>query len=184
MTTEERGRDAARVTMDPERLEQHIKRAQEVIENDKKSVPPFWINKYKKEAARNWDIFYKRNTTKFFKDRHWTDREFEELRSTEKVSSRNAKTSRIQSWSKQYSQLVCLEVGCGVGNFVFPALADNPNLFIYACDFSKRAVEMVKSNEQYDESRCKAFVCDLTVDALTDIIPPDSLDLVTKKGLW
>lgn len=97
MTTEERGRDAARVTMDPERLEQHIKRAQEVIENDKKSVPPFWINKYKKEAARNWDIFYKRNTTKFFKDRHWTDREFEELRSTEKVSSRNAKTSRIQS---------------------------------------------------------------------------------------
>ncbi|KAL1935201.1 hypothetical protein VTP01DRAFT_4341 [Rhizomucor pusillus] len=159
MTTEERGRDAARVTMDPERLEQHIKRAQEVIENDKKSVPPFWINKYKKEAARNWDIFYKRNTTKFFKDRHWTDREFEELRSTEK--------------------LVCLEVGCGVGNFVFPALADNPNLFIYACDFSKRAVEMVKSNEQYDESRCKAFVCDLTVDALTDIIPPDSLDLVS-----
>lgn len=78
---------------------------------------------------------------------------------------------------------MCLEVGCGVGNFVFPALADNPNLFIYACDFSKRAVEMVKSNEQYDESRCKAFVCDLTVDALTDIIPPDSLDLVTKKGL-
>ncbi len=28
---------------------------------------------------KNWDIFYKRNSTKFFKDRHWTQREFEEL---------------------------------------------------------------------------------------------------------
>lgn len=85
MATEERGRDAARITMDPERLEQHTKRAQQVIESDQKNVPPFWINKYKKEAAKNWDLFYKRNTTKFFKDRHWTDREFEELKSTEKV---------------------------------------------------------------------------------------------------
>ena len=30
--------------------------------------------KYEKEAKRNWDIFYKRNTTNFFKDRHWLAR--------------------------------------------------------------------------------------------------------------
>ncbi|KAI9490595.1 methyltransferase like 6 [Zychaea mexicana] len=153
--------DEARVAMDPKRLEHHVKRAQEAIAGDKKEVPPFWINKYKKEAAKNWDIFYKRNTTKFFKDRHWTDREFEELA------------------CKGDQQVRCLEVGCGVGNFVFPALADNPSLFIYACDFSKRAVEMVKNNDKYDEERCQAFVCDLTVDPLTDNVPADSLDLVS-----
>jgi hypothetical protein len=60
-------RDKARIEMDPQRLESHAKRAQEVIQNDQKVVPPFWINKYKKDASRNWDIFYKRNTTKFFK---------------------------------------------------------------------------------------------------------------------
>lgn len=50
---------------------------------------------------------------------------------------------------------------------------------MYACDFSKRAVDMVKENENYDETRCKAFVCDLTVDKLTDNIPENSLDLVS-----
>lgn len=50
---------------------------------------------------------------------------------------------------------------------------------MYACDFSKRAVDMVKENENYDETRCKTFVCDLTVDKLTDNIPENSLDLVS-----
>ncbi|GAN07729.1 methyltransferase-like protein 6 isoform X1 [Mucor ambiguus] len=146
--------------IDPERLDVLIQRAQEAISKDEKEVPAFWKSKYKKEAARNWDLFYKRNTTKFFKDRHWTDREFREL-------------------ADQSKEQKCLEVGCGVGNFVFPLLADNPHMFIYACDFSKRAVDMVKSNEHYTEDRCKAFVCDLTADALTDNIPANSLDLVS-----
>ncbi|KAI7868143.1 S-adenosyl-L-methionine-dependent methyltransferase [Spinellus fusiger] len=148
--------------MDEERLKDHVNRAQALIINDTKEVPPFWVSKYKKEAAKNWDIFYKRNTTKFFKDRHWTDREFEEL-----------------AHQPGQEKKVCLEVGCGVGNFVFPAIADNPDLYVYACDFSKRAVEMVQSNEHYHESRCKAFVCDLTQNALTDTIPAESLNLVT-----
>ncbi|KAI8639984.1 S-adenosyl-L-methionine-dependent methyltransferase [Parasitella parasitica] len=146
--------------IDQDRLDVLIQRAQEVIAKDDKEVPAFWKTKYIKEAARNWDLFYKRNTTKFFKDRHWTDREFREL----------ADQSKDQK---------CLEVGCGVGNFVFPLLADNPHMFVYACDFSKRAVDMVKANANYDESRCKAFVCDLTADQLTDNIHANSLDLVS-----
>ena len=151
--------DAERFAMDDDRLEQHVKRAQEAIASDKKEVPPFWIKKYKNEAAKNWDRFYMRNTTKFFKggrlisiskiktyqvlDRHWTDREFEELvpKEGQQVSMKK-KMAGILLFTVW--QVRCLEVGCGVGNFVFPALADNANLFIYACDFSKRAVDMVK----------------------------------------
>ncbi|KAI7905557.1 S-adenosyl-L-methionine-dependent methyltransferase [Cokeromyces recurvatus] len=146
--------------IEDERLEKLLKRAKEIIEKDEKEVPEFWKAKYKKEAAKNWDLFYKRNTTKFFKDRHWTDREFKEL-------------------ADQSKEQKCLEIGCGVGNFVFPLIAENPAIFIYACDFSKRAVDMVKSNDNYNESRCKAFVCDLTADKLTDNIPENSLDLVS-----
>ncbi|KAI8098953.1 S-adenosyl-L-methionine-dependent methyltransferase [Halteromyces radiatus] len=156
--------DNARVDMDTERIEKHVQRAKEIIEKDTKEVGSFWVNKYKKEAARNWDIFYKRHATKFFKDRHWTEREFKELACQE---------------GEQDQQKFCLEIGCGVGNFVFPVLEDNSNLFIYACDFSKRAVDMVKENELYDEKRCKAFVCDITSDPLTDNVPENSLDLVS-----
>ncbi|CAO3611322.1 unnamed protein product [Cunninghamella blakesleeana] len=158
--------DNAKIETDENRIENHIKRAKEAIDNDNKNVPSFWVNKYKKEAAKNWDIFYKRNTTKFFKDRHWTDREFKEL-------------AYESGQDNSDQQITCLEIGCGVGNFLFPILADNKNMFIYACDFSKRAVEMVKENEQYNEQRCKAFVCDITVDNLTDNVPENGLDLVS-----
>ena len=39
----------------------------------------FSANKLEADARKNWDLFYKRNETKFFKDRHWTTREFQEL---------------------------------------------------------------------------------------------------------
>lgn len=42
-------------------------------------ISEFKRNKLEKEAQKNWDLFYKRNSTNFFKDRHWTTREFKEL---------------------------------------------------------------------------------------------------------
>ncbi|KAH6595316.1 hypothetical protein BASA61_003832 [Batrachochytrium salamandrivorans] len=89
----------------------------------------FKRNKLINEAARNWDIFYKRNTTNFFKDRHWTMREFPELQETGHEEPNSKKL---------------LEIGHGVGNFVFPLLESNKELFIYACDYSARAVEFLK----------------------------------------
>lgn len=43
-----------------------------------------------------------------------------------------------------------------------------------------RAIELVKSNENYNEQRCKAFVCDVTDPcAFMGDIPDSSLDLVS-----
>ncbi|KAI8916701.1 S-adenosyl-L-methionine-dependent methyltransferase [Powellomyces hirtus] len=127
------------------------------------TMTAFQHDKLIKDTTRSWDLFYKRNTVNFFKDRHWTEREFPELRPTggEPCSKR------------------LLELGCGVGNFIYPMLESNPELYIYGCDLSKRAVDFVKADPKYTESRCKAFVCDITTNPLTDSIPPQSLDIVS-----
>lgn len=63
-------------------LEEMEKLGGEVLVSDFKQI------KLEKEAQKNWDLFYKRNTTNFFKDRHWTTREFEELKACREVSKR------------------------------------------------------------------------------------------------
>lgn len=35
--------------------------------------------KYEEEAGRYWDLFYKRNSDKFFKDRHYFEKEWPQL---------------------------------------------------------------------------------------------------------
>lgn len=54
---------------------------------DDRVVSEYKQQKLEKEAQKNWDLFYKRNTTNFFKDRHWTTREFEELKACRQVDS-------------------------------------------------------------------------------------------------
>lgn len=73
-----------------------------------------------------------------------------------------------------------LEVGCGVGNTVFPILQtnNNPNLFVYCCDFSATAIELLKTNSAYDPSRCFAFVHDLCDEDQSYPVPEDSLDVI------
>ncbi|XP_035252850.1 tRNA N(3)-methylcytidine methyltransferase METTL2 [Anguilla anguilla] len=73
-----------------------------------------------------------------------------------------------------------LEVGCGVGNTVFPILKTNndPGLFVYCCDFSSTAVDLVKSNAEYDPARCFAFVHDLSEETAPFPVPPGSLDVI------
>ena len=40
--------------------------------------------------------------------------------------------------------IVDMQVGCGAGNTIFPLVAAYPDIFVYACDFSPRAVDLVK----------------------------------------
>ncbi|XP_063466859.1 tRNA N(3)-methylcytidine methyltransferase METTL6 isoform X1 [Symphalangus syndactylus] len=136
---------------------------EEKLKRDQTLVSNFKQQKLEQEAQKNWDLFYKRNSTNFFKDRHWTTREFEELRSCREFEDQ---------------KLTMLEAGCGVGNCLFPLLEEDPNIFAYACDFSPRAVEYVKQNPLYDTERCKVFQCDLTKDDLLDHVPPESVDVV------
>jgi len=129
-------------------------------------VPEFKANKLELEAQKNWDLFYKRNETNFFKDRHWTTREFEELLGD--MKSADGKNPKV-----------LLEVGCGVGNLVFPLLELKLPLYIYCCDFSPRGVQFVRDHQLYDEERMKAFQCDITTGRLVSELGPDSVDLIT-----
>lgn len=59
----------------------------ERLAKDQVLVCEFKQLKLEKEAQKNWDLFYKRNSTNFFKDRHWTTREFQELKACREVRS-------------------------------------------------------------------------------------------------
>lgn len=134
-------------------------------------ISEFQANKLELEAKKNWDLFYKRNTTKFFKDRHWTTREFFELLGGEPAISSN----------DQQKKKNLLEIGCGVGNLIFPLIEDkfNTNYFIYGMDFSPRAIEILKQNPLYSEEHMLAFSCDITTNDVFGTIPDDSIDLIT-----
>ena len=159
-------------------------------------------------ASQNWDKFYGIHANRFFKDRNWLFTEFPELNFNKEVNSAN-------------QRFHILEVGCGVGNTVFPILETNchpgvwsqikilftfcekysfllpeilemrlrplktlailPETRVFACDFSPTAVDLVKQHPEYlkDNSRCSAFVCDITSsdDWVNNApIEPNSLD--------
>ncbi|CAG8536984.1 7642_t:CDS:2 [Acaulospora morrowiae] len=120
-----------------------------------KSMLPEEQEKYHQQAAEYWNDFYRHNENKFFKDRQWLKVEFPEL-------------------------VEATKLGCGAGNTMFPLLAENknPELFIYACDFASNAVDVVMNNQDYDPSKCKAFVWDLTSDRIPECIEQGSLDIV------
>uniref|UniRef100_A0A1B6H8H6 tRNA N(3)-methylcytidine methyltransferase n=1 Tax=Homalodisca liturata TaxID=320908 RepID=A0A1B6H8H6_9HEMI len=125
-------------------------------------VTEYVANKINVESKKHWDLFYKRNETRFFKDRHWTIREFKELIGSE-ISEKT----------------ILLEVGCGVGNFIFPLIAEQLNMFIYACDLSPRAIELLKLNPLYSEDTVVAFQTDITTEHIYEDIQRESVDIIT-----
>jgi len=137
------------------------------LSSQKETLPQSKIVLLEKNAAKYWDIFYKNNTTNFFKDRHWLFREFEPL---QELASDIIK-ERVNFF----------EIGCGVGNAFFPIMNEvHENVFGFACDFSKRAVNFVLENELFKSSRMTAFTCDVSKDSLSALLEKDiKIDICT-----
>lgn len=74
-----------------------------------------------------------------------------------------------------------LEVGCGVGNSVFPilnTLQNAPKSFLYCCDFASEAVELVKLHLSYRAGQCCAFVHDICDNCSPYPFPDGILDVI------
>lgn len=109
-----------------------------------------WHKKlYNSNPAKFWDRFYKNNNQNFFKDRKWLRQEFPILSEVTK---------------KDAGPKVVLEVGAGAGNTAFPLVANNSNeeLMVYACDYSKNAVKVMRESEHYNEKYVRAEIWDVT----------------------
>ncbi|XP_017688835.1 PREDICTED: methyltransferase-like protein 2A isoform X1 [Lepidothrix coronata] len=116
-----------------------------------------------------------------------TEGQFNLLQSTAEVCTEDLAaqehrelTQRAGDYPGSAASYRVLEVGCGAGNTVFPILQTNndPGLFVYCCDFSTTAVDLVQNNAEYDSSRCFAFVHDLCNDQSPFPMPEESLDIV------
>ena len=145
---------------------------QKLEEQNKRLITEFKAHQLEVQAQKHWDLFYKRNETRFFKDRRWTTREFREL------------IQEGESLNDDHGCRKILEVGCGVGNFVYPLMEEleslgQTNNYFYACDFSPRAVDFFRSHNKYDEKKIKAFQCDITTDTVHQHIPANSLDIIS-----
>mmetsp|Transcript_22786 Transcript_22786/g.40276 ORF Transcript_22786/g.40276 Transcript_22786/m.40276 type:complete len:332 (+) Transcript_22786:294-1289(+) len=101
------------------------------------------IQRLDREAAKNWDIFYKRNTTNFFKNRHYLTKAFPIL------------GEMLQSGKP----CKMLEVGCGVGNAILPLAEEFPNCDGVGVDFAAKAIELLNAR---NKPRCRGFVADIT----------------------
>ncbi|KAL9101770.1 MAG: hypothetical protein Q9163_003017 [Psora crenata] len=122
-------------------------------------------HRFNAEPAKWWNRFYCNNTTNFFKNRKWLQQEFPILSDLTKKGAGKASI---------------LEIGAGAGNTAFPILASNENddLMLYACDFSKKAIELIRGHEAYDERRIRAEVWDITSDEPPPGVEEGSVDVV------
>lgn len=120
--------------------------------------------RFNSDPAKWWNKFYQNNTSNFFKDRKWLQQEFPVL---DKVTREDA------------GPVVILEIGAGAGNTAFPVLAQNknPNLKLHACDFSKKAVEVMRGHESYNTDVMQADVWDVAGDDLPPGLEEGSVDV-------
>ncbi|XP_062130847.1 tRNA N(3)-methylcytidine methyltransferase Mettl2 isoform X1 [Drosophila sulfurigaster albostrigata] len=122
--------------------------------------------RFQSDAPKFWNSFYGIHDNGFFKDRHWLLTEFPEL-------APNEANDKTQPRS-------IFELGCGVGNTIFPILelSSETQLRVYGCDFSERAIEILRSQRQFDAKRCEVFVMDATEEQWKVPFEENSQDII------
>ncbi|EDW17255.2 uncharacterized protein Dmoj_GI16799, isoform B [Drosophila mojavensis] len=122
--------------------------------------------RFQSDAPKFWDSFYGIHDNRFFKDRHWLFTEFPEL-----APISNNEHSEPRS---------IFELGCGVGNTILPILqySTETQLRVYGCDFSARAIEILRSQPQFDDKRCEVFVMDATQEEWNVPFEENSQDII------
>ncbi|KAG6877033.1 hypothetical protein C0993_010907 [Termitomyces sp. T159_Od127] len=150
--------------------------------------------KYNEKPARHWfvrsntdttksdllhrDNFYKMNASNFFRNRKWPCGS--DAARGPSITFHTSTDAKIP----QAGPMIIAELGCGVGNSVFPLLASNknPNLQLRAYDYSTHAIKLVQNNELYispPAGSIRAAVWDLTSsDGLPANLQPESVDIV------
>ncbi|CAE6470829.1 unnamed protein product [Rhizoctonia solani] len=131
-------------------------------------VPKEESLKYNVNPASYWDRFYQWNEGNFFRDRKWLHQEFPEL---------------TQLTTSEAGPATVVEIGCGAGNTVFPLLESNqnPKLNIIGCDYSSKAIEVVKAHPLYTANHIgavSAHVWDLAGPILPPGVDSGTVDVV------
>ncbi|XP_054643583.1 mRNA N(3)-methylcytidine methyltransferase METTL8 isoform X2 [Dunckerocampus dactyliophorus] len=100
-------------------------------------------------------------------------------RSQDAEPETNQAAKRV-SYPGQHAPFRILEVGCGVGNSVFPLVNNTKEkgAFLYCCDFSPCALQLLKGHPDYDDSVCHAFIHDICEEEASLPFPPHSLDVI------
>ncbi|KAK7940095.1 hypothetical protein WMY93_003421 [Mugilogobius chulae] len=157
--------------------EQENAAKKKVLENSQ-PLPAEKQEEFDTKANEFWNEFYTIHENRFFKDRHWLFTEFPELapQCCPKPESLTEQTDTEDTRQDSPAQGPCREVE--LLNSVMRTFQDDPGLFVYCCDFSSTAVELVKTNPEYDPGRCFAFVHDLSDVEANYPIPDGTLDVL------
>ncbi|KAH8378663.1 hypothetical protein KR009_000537, partial [Drosophila setifemur] len=136
-----------------------------VVKNSTSKMKTEEKDRFQSDAPKFWDSFYGIHDNRFFKDRHWLFTEFPELAPEEK---------------KEDHPRSIFELGCGVGNTILPLLqhSSEPNLKVFGCDFSARAIEILQTQPQFDKQRCEVFVMDATLEDWQVPFEENSQDII------
>ena len=144
------------------------------------AVSEFDKGRFNNAPEKWWDKFYTHHTANFFKDRKWLRMEFPILEELTREPLPSVAGAR-----ETHPKVQILEVGAGAGNTAFPLLEcnKNPHLFIHACDFSPKAIALIRSHPSYiaNPLHILASVWDIASDPtapLPEGILENSVDVV------